>query len=97
VVLLGRVEGAGVDDLGDHRTGQQAGLLDAPLRRLGEALLLGVVGVDRGAVLLAPVAELAILDRQVDFVPEGLQEPLVAPSPGRRRGTASAWPEETWS
>src|ERR1017187_8226987 len=77
VVVLGLPEGPGLQDLGDDRTLQDAGRLEGSLRGLGRLPLRVVGDEDRGAVLRAVVAELAVRVRRVDVVPEDVQELLV--------------------
>src|SRR5262249_23033681 len=70
VVLLGRPELSGRNDLGHDRPGHLERLRDRLLRRLGEPLLCVVVVEDGGAVLIAVVAELSPRVGRVDVVPE---------------------------
>src|SRR5262245_4639337 len=76
VVLLRHVERSRRHDLGLDR------LLEAPgdlgLRGLRQRPLLLAVIEDRAAVLVAAVAELAILRQRIDVVPEHVEQLLVA-------------------
>src|SRR5690606_26548545 len=76
VVVLGRVEVRDRLDRRRHRLVEAGGY--GLERLLGDALLLGVAVVEDGAVLRAPVAELAVHREGVDVVPEHLDERLEA-------------------
>src|SRR6185295_5443647 len=76
VVFLGGVELRGRCDL------RLDGLLEALLHLgpggFGQALLRLVVVEDGRAVLVARIAELAVLHQRIDVVPEGVEQLLVA-------------------
>src|SRR5206468_3306773 len=76
MVLLGRVERGRRHDLGRNRTAEALG--EALLRLLREAALGVVVVEDRGAVLVAVVAELRLRRERVDVVPEDVEQLRVA-------------------
>src|SRR5690606_18801467 len=78
VVILGRVELRGRDDLRDDRAWQLAALLELPLRALCELALLLVVIEDRAAVLLAAIAELPAGIDRIDVAPKHAEQRLVA-------------------
>ena len=52
--------------------------LDCCLGRLGEAALFVAVIENAGAILVAAVAELAILRERIIIIPEHVEQPLVA-------------------
>src|SRR4051812_6633749 len=73
VVVLSRGERTGRGDLGDDFFFERARLLERGFRRFG-GLLLRLVVVENGApVLAAVVAELRVLRRRVDVVPEDVE------------------------
>src|SRR5262245_22572733 len=76
VILLGIVERCRRHDLGLDRLLEALG--DLSLRCVRQGPLLLAVIVDRAAVLVAVVAELAILRQRVDVVPEHVEQLLVA-------------------
>src|SRR2546428_9653138 len=76
VVLLGRVERGRRHDLGRDRAPEA--LREALLRLLRQAALRVVVVEDRGAVLVAVVAELRLRRERVDVVPEDVEQLLVS-------------------
>src|SRR5262249_7107468 len=78
VVLLGRIELRRRDDLGDDLPLELRILLELALRLLGRLLLRLALVEDRRAVLIAVVAELAVLLERVHVVPVDLEKLLVA-------------------
>src|SRR5262249_53253968 len=76
VIVLRLVERAGGHDLRRHRLLEAR--LDPCLRRFRQSALLVVVVEARGAVLVAVVAELAVLRQRIDVVPEHVEELLEA-------------------
>src|SRR5262245_22965262 len=76
VILLRLVERSRRHDLGLDRLLEALG--DLSLRRLRQHPLLLAVIEDRAAVLVAVVAELAILRQRIDVVPEHVEQLLVA-------------------
>src|SRR6266496_4914273 len=74
VILLGRIERRGRDDLRHDSPLEARHLFDPPLRLLGGFPLRLVLVEDRRAVLRAVVAELTVRLRRIDVVPEGLEQ-----------------------
>src|SRR5262245_66640615 len=76
MIVLGLVERPGRDDLRLNRLLEAA--LHQRLRSLRRRALRLVVIEDRGAVLVADVAELPVLRERVDVVPENIEQLVVA-------------------
>jgi len=76
VITLGLVEGAGGNNLDDDRLLET--LLDVLLRRFGGLPLRFVANEDRGAILIADVAELTMRVQRIDVLPEVIEQLLVA-------------------
>jgi len=68
VIILGRVEGTRRRDFGFNLLLEP--VLDRLLRRLGELLFFVVAVEDGAAILLAGIAELAVLRERIDIAPE---------------------------
>ena len=78
VVFLGRPELGRRDDRRDDRLLERLRLLERRLRRLGGCRCSSLCTKIAGAVLRADVAELAVLHRRIDVVPEDVEQLLVA-------------------
>jgi hypothetical protein len=78
MVVLSRVEFPCWDNFGDNLALEWLVLLQLRPGSLGELFLLLVMVEDSCAVLTPVVAELPILLRRVNVMPEHVEEPLVA-------------------
>src|SRR5882762_1393409 len=76
VVLLGRIEGAGSEDLGRHVAVEAVD--DLLARRAGSPALLGTTHKDRSVVIRPGVARLPVRLERIDVVPEGPEQRFVA-------------------
>src|SRR5258708_3971604 len=77
VILLGRPEFRPRDDFSDDLLIEPAGALDRPFRVLGEPLLRVVGGEDRGAILIAVIAELRVCRQRIDVAPEQVEQVFI--------------------